>query len=294
MRCPACGSDTSPALPNCTQCNAVLDPPPPGEGVVFPDDASASPGGETVTSLSPEPWNVQQPLSRYPPPVQYPDQQPGRQPGRGSFPDPFQEPAIWQPPAPRQRSPLPYVLAGAGVVLLMAVALAIIFWPSSSSAPPPPAVPGQSSGAAPGTGEQNSPAGDSSAPALNQQAGQVDALLTEMAGTRAELASAVTGGCQIGALESVRSQRQEQLAKARELQVDALENGTAMRDALVRALEAAVASNQRYLDVAPGCPTDDMVSAENARATQAKSEFVEYWRPNAEKAGLQVRSAADI
>jgi len=295
MRCPACGNDTSAALPNCTVCNALLDPPPPDETKVLPGEVShggeSSESGETITSLSPEPWNVQQPL---PPPGQDQFQQPFPPPVQGPWQEPWQEPAIWRPPAPSKRNPLPYVLAGAGVVVLMAAALAIVFWPSSSSAPPIPSVSARSLGATPGTGEESSPAGDSAGPALNQQAGQVDALLTEMAGTRAELASAVTGGCELGPLEAVRSQRQEQLAKARDLRVEALENGTRLRDALVRALEAAVASNQRYLDAAPGCPTDDEVASENARATQAKSEFVEYWRPNAEKAGMQVRTPADI
>jgi hypothetical protein len=104
----------------------------------------------------------------------------------------------------------------------------------------------------------------------------------------------VTGGCQSGPLEQIRSQRQEQLAKAQKLEVDALENGADLRDALVRALQASVESNQRYLDAAPGCPTDDEVRPENERASQAKSEFIEHWRPNAERTNLAVRGSDDI
>jgi len=178
------------------------------------------------------------------------------------------------------------VALGAGVVLLAAVALAIVFWPASTKDPGPPL-------GSPAQQTRSGSSGDA-APRLNQQAGQVDTLLTEMAGTRNELGGAVTGGCQTAALERVRSQREEQLAKARNLQVDALENGPELRDALIRALEAAIESNRRYLAVAPGCPTESEVASVNERASEAKRAFIDYWRPNAERAGLDVRDADEI
>ncbi|WP_395110645.1 hypothetical protein [Actinomadura sp. SCN-SB] len=247
MQCPACGSDTAPALSRCPRCDAPLPAPPP-------------PGDETVTSLSPEPWSIP-------------------------------EPEIWRPPPPPKRSPLPYVALGAGVVLLAAVALAIVFWPASDKDPGPLLGSPAQQTQVPDT--QSGSSGDA-APRLNQQAGQVDTLLTEMAGTRNELGGAVTGGCQTAALERVRSQREEQLAKARNLQVDALENGPELRDALIRALEAAIESNRRYLAVAPGCPTESEVASVNERASEAKRAFIDYWRPNAERAGLDVRDADEI
>jgi hypothetical protein len=216
-----------------------------------------------VTQLSPEPWAIPA------------------------------EPEIWRPPPPPKRSAVPYALGGAGVTALVAVALAIIFWPSSNGGEVPPANSPAQQAQASASVAQSESAGDP-APKLNQQAGQVDTLLTEMAGTRVELGSVVTGGCQSGPLEQIRSQRQEQLAKAQSLEVDALENGADLRDALVRALQASVESNQRYLDAAPGCPTDDEVRPENERASQAKSEFIEHWRPNAERTNLAVRGSDDI
>lgn len=231
-------------------------PPPPGD-----------PTGETTISLSDEPWEHEH----------------------------WPEPEIWDPSSVRRKRTLPYVLIGSGLVALAAIALTIVFWPGSDRSGTPSAnapVP-QSEGAGP----QSTPAGDppsDSGSDLNKQAGQVDALLTEMSSTRSELGSAVTAGCGTADMERIRTQRQEQLGKAKALEVDALDNGTDLRDALVRALEASVESNQRYLDAAPGCPSDDAVRPVNERASAAKREFVGHWRPNAEKAGLAVRDADSI
>ena len=358
MRCPGCGSDTTPALPRCTRCNAPLHPagqddatvsdatvsdptvaapsrtggtarsdestwadtlytpppdpsaspppsgwpstPPSGSGPSGSSPPPASGEGETTISLSEEPWaradqqrtgGAQPPPSRDGETVISLSEEPWEN-------DPWAEPEVWSPDKIRkQRSPLPYVLLGGGVVALIAVALAIIFWPSSSGT----GTPTSNASAPPGNqsaGTQSEPVGDTpgedDGTALNRQAGQVDSLLTEMSSTRSELGSVVTSGCEPSGLERIRTQRQEQLAKAKALDVSALENGTALRDALVRALEASVESNQRYLDVAPGCPSDDDVAPINNRASQAKREFIDLWRPNAEKAGLNVRSADDI
>ncbi|MFF5260149.1 hypothetical protein ACFY4C_14460 [Actinomadura viridis] len=236
-------------------------PPPPGP------PPPGGPTGETTISLSDEPWEAEH----------------------------WPEPEIWDPSSVRRKRVLPYVLIGSGLVALAAIALTIVFWPGSDRSGAPSAnepVP-QSEGAGPQSTPASDPPSDSGAD-LNKQAGQVDALLTEMSSTRSELGSAVTAGCGTTDMERIRTQRQEQLGKAKALDVDALDNGTEMRDALVRALEASVESNQRYLDAAPGCPSDDAVRPVNERASAAKREFVGYWRPNAEKAGLAVRDADTI
>jgi hypothetical protein len=49
MQCLACGSDTNPALPHCTWCNAAL---------TTHSGSPEGPGDETVTQLSPEPWAI--------------------------------------------------------------------------------------------------------------------------------------------------------------------------------------------------------------------------------------------
>ncbi|MGI5417399.1 hypothetical protein [Actinomadura luteofluorescens] len=220
-----------------------------------------APGEERTTHLSPEPWAA----------------------------EPWSEPAIWQPPAPPKRSMLPYFLGAAGVVLLLGVALGIVFWPSGSSTSPPAA-------SEPSTGQ--SPSAASASPAssgdLEAQAGAVNDLLEEMGGTRSELGSVVTQGCPVSGVQRVLDSRRGELEKARALDVSALDNGAEMKAALVRALEASTESNQRYLDGAPGCPSDSEVADVNQRASSAKSEFIGYWNPVAQKAGLPARTEGDI
>lgn len=213
------------------------------------------PSDETVTRLSPEPWA---------------------------------EPAIWQPPAPPQKSRAPLFLAAAGVVLLLGLALGIVFWPSGSSAPAGGGVPSaqQSQGAV--------PAGEANGGDLAAQAGAVNELLNEMGETRSDLGTVVVQGCGTSDLQRVLDARRSQLAKARALKVGALDNGAQLKDALVRALEASTESNQRYVDVSPGCPSEAEVADVNRRATDAKNEFIGYWTPVAEQAGLPARGPGDI
>ncbi|MFP3962592.1 hypothetical protein SMC26_09710 [Actinomadura fulvescens] len=227
-------------------------PPPPYE----------PPPGETQISLSREPWD---------------------------------EPEIWQPPPSRRRKrPLPLILAAAGVVLLVAVASAIVFWPNGSSDDAGPPVP-QQSGNVQQTqaGGEQTPTAATSGPELTEQAGKIDALLTEMVATRSELGSVTGDGeCESSGLRRIRTQRQDQLEKARALDVGALEGGTEMKDALVRALQASVESNQHYLNMAPDCPSQ--ATDADSRASKAKAEFVRHWTPIAEQAGLPARSADAI
>jgi hypothetical protein len=223
------------------------------------------PSDERTTHLSPEPW-------------------------ADHSPEPWAEPAIWQPPAPPKRSRLPYFLGAAGVVLLVGLALGIVFWPSGSDSPPAASEPStQQSQSAPPETESASTGGD-----FDAQAKAVNKLLDEMGTTRSDLGSVVVDGCPADGLQRILDARQGQLEDARGLEVSALDNGTQMRDALVRALEASTESNQRYLDVAPGCPSEGEVSDVNQRASDAKSEFIGYWTPVAEKAGLPARTESDI
>jgi hypothetical protein len=225
------------------------------------------PAEERTTHLSPEPWA-----------------------------EPWTEPAIWQPPAPPKRSTLPYFLGAAGVVLLIGLALGIVFWPSGSGAPPSTASgpsAGQSQGVASASDDptSDSPTGDGD---LDAQAAAVNGLLEEMGGTRSDLGTVVTQGCPVDGVRRVLNARRGQLEKARGLEVGALLNGEEMKAALVRALEASTESNQRYLDTAPGCPSEGEVADVNQRASSAKNEFIGYWNPVAEKAGLPTRGESDI
>ncbi|WP_019632881.1 hypothetical protein [Actinomadura atramentaria] len=278
---------------------------PPGSsgprGLSGPPGAAGSPGPwgppspQESLPLSPEPWN--DPIPVPPPPAEQTTRlsaEPWEQNAWGG------EPPVWQPPPPRRRSsPLPYVLLGVGLVVLLAVAAAIVLWPSGGTsgnggtvAQNSPAVPG-SSPASDTPSDDPSPtgAGDGAA-----QARAVDSLLSEMASTRRSLGAAVEGGCETSSLQSVRDARRAQLSEAQGLTVDGLANGTALRDALVRALQASVTSNERYLEQSPGCPADSdpVISQANDEASAAKREFLGYWNTIAEEQGLTSRSEGDI
>ncbi|WP_147339589.1 hypothetical protein [Actinomadura spongiicola] len=206
-------------------------------------------------------------------------------------PEPWAEPAIWRPPAPPKRSKAPYLLV-AGVVLLVVVALGIVFWPSGSD-------PSAGSGGGGGASTRQSPnvvpeSEPADTQAADAQARAVDVLLADMATTRSDLGTVVVGGCERSGLQRVLDARTSQLEKARALKVDALTGGTQMQEALIRALEASAESNQRYLDVAPGCPPESEVIGVNQRASDAKNEFIGYWSPIARQAGLVERTADDI
>ncbi|SPT51025.1 hypothetical protein [Actinomadura madurae] len=277
MRCPNCGTDTSSGSPTCTRCNAPL--PPSGGGDATVRDPQG--GGVPV----PPPWTLQwgaQADHTTPMP-------PSEERTTHLSPEPWAEPAIWQPPAPPKRGRLPYFLGAAGVVLLIGLALAIVFWPSGSETTPPTASEPSAQQSQSAPSETGSTEGD-----FDAQAKAVDTLLDEMGSTRSDLGTVVVGGCSRGGLQRILNARQGQLDEARNLQVNALDSGEQLKDALVRALEASTESNQRYLDVAPGCPSEGEVSDINRRASDAKTEFIGYWAPVAEKAGLPARTESDI
>ncbi|MEU5992329.1 hypothetical protein ABZ806_25440 [Spirillospora sp. NPDC047418] len=264
-----------------------------------PASPARDPFGEIPVPREPQPppWAGQSPTPWQSPPDYTTPMPPSEERSIPLSPEPWAEPAIWQPPAPPGKSRLPYFLGAAGVVLLIGVALGIVFWPSGSSGPDdPPAAAVQpstpsSGGAVSETGEAGATEGTGDADA---QAGSVDELLDGMGRTRTSLGTVVEEGCTTSGVQRILDERRGQLETARELEVGALNNGTQMKDALVRALEASMESNQRYLDVAPGCPTDDEVSDVNSRASNAKSEFIGYWTPIAEQAGLPARTESDI
>ncbi|MFB4312078.1 hypothetical protein [Actinomadura sp. GTD37] len=292
MRCPNCGTDTSSSSPACMRCNAPLPAPPP-DG----DATARDPFGEVPVPRDPvpPPWAGQGPTPWEPPPDYTTPMPPSDERSTALSPEPWAaEPPIWQPPPPRGKSRLPYFLGAAGVVLLIGVALGIVFWPSGSDTPEnrPAAV--QESGRpseepSQGVVPETEATGDRDA-----QAGAVNELLERMGATRSSLGTVVAEGCTTSGLQRILEERRGQLESARELQVGALDGGDQMKEALIRALEASTASNQRYLDVAPGCPSEGEVADVNQRASSAKSEFIGYWSPIAEQAGLPARGEGDI
>ncbi|TDD27094.1 hypothetical protein E1287_35280 [Actinomadura sp. KC06] len=296
-------------MPRCTRCNAPLSATPPGGDATTPDEPPAPPW--TSSPQGPVLWEAQGPSDplppAQPPPSAPPPEHTTPMPPSADetstllSPEPWavppggpssSEPAIWQPPAPPKTSRVPYFLVAAGVVLLIGLALGIVFWPSGSGTSADPA----SGGGGPSTQQSQDVVPESGTPSgdLDGQAKAVDALLAEMGTTRSDLGSVVVGGCQRSGLQRILDARRSQLEKARALDVTALDSGAQMKDALVRALEASSESNQRYLDVAPGCPSDSEVTDVNQRASDAKNEFIGYWTPIAQQAGLPARTADDI
>ncbi|MFD0901032.1 hypothetical protein [Actinomadura sediminis] len=233
-------------------------------------------------------------------------------PGETSIPlspEPWAEPAIWRPPAPPKRGRGPLVLVVAGGVALALVAFGIVFWPSgsepasgnglssaeSSTAGEGGAGEGAGGGGTAGPGAGATEPEPQSDAAFREQAGAVDGVLADMSGTRADLGSVVIDeDCSVSGIQRVLASRRSQLARARALDVGALDGGAELKDALVRALEASVESNERYAAVAPGCPSPAEVSDVNQRATDAKNEFAGHWAPIAREAGLPARSGDDI
>ncbi|MEV5824893.1 hypothetical protein AB0L25_04895 [Spirillospora sp. NPDC052242] len=244
------------------------------------------------------------------PPQDHTTPMPPGAPGETSIPlspEPWAEPAIWQPPAPPKRSRRPLVLVAAGAVALALIAFGIVFWPSGSD---PASGNGLSSGTSTTgegttgegtTGDTPTPGAEEPEPepqsdaAFREQAEAVDGVLADMGSTRADLGSVVVDeDCSVSGIERVLESRRSQLERARALDVGALDSGAELKDALVRALEASVESNERYAAIAPGCPSPSEVSDVNQRATDAKNEFVGYWAPIAREAGLPARSGDDI
>ncbi|QFG22028.1 hypothetical protein [Actinomadura sp. WMMB 499] len=228
---------------------------------------------------------------------------PPRGSGETSIPlsrEPWAEPAIWQPPAPPKPDRKPLVLVAAGAVALALVAFGIVFWPSGSEPRSGNGLPaaGSSTTGDGSTAPEAEPADEpepQSDAAFREQAGAVDGILADMGATRSDLASVVIDeDCGVAGLERVLESRRSQLERARALDVGALDDGERLKGALVRALEASVESNERYLAVAPGCPSPSEVSDVNGRASSAKNEFVGYWSAIAQEAGLPHRSSDDI
>ncbi|RAY11327.1 hypothetical protein DPM19_30350 [Actinomadura craniellae] len=237
------------------------------------------PPAERTTALSPSPW-----------------EQP--------------EPEMWRPPPPtrhrhrgRRGGGNGYAIAGAvGVVLLFAIAAAIVLWPSGSETPP---------ATDPATGVAPS-AGASAADDSRTQAEAINTLLDDMAGSRSELARAMTDAQRCSGLEGaiptlqkVVEDRERQLGEAEGLAVGALAEGERLKSALTRSLRASLDADRAYVrwaEAERGCTGATPANAHLARggrlstgeATPAKREFLELWAPIAREQGQPPRNEDQI
>jgi hypothetical protein len=192
-------------------------------------------------------------------------------------------------------------------MLAAVVAAGIVFWPTGDSSPqgavsPQTEVTVTTAATSPqGTGSDGT-----------AQATEVNSVLDDMASSRSELGNAMTAAAQCSALsealptiQKVVGEREQQLAKAKSLQVDALGSGDRLKDALTRALQASLDADRAYLkwaDNAQGCsgdtPSDSDFERGNSisenQATPAKAEFLSLWTPVAEAEHQPARDSDHI
>jgi serine/threonine protein kinase len=171
---------------------------------------------------------------------------------------------------------------------------------SSATTPPP------SSTAAPTT----SPATTSplSTATASTQAAAVSTLLATGSGSSVTLTDAVNnvGSCtdlsgSIDSINAVRDQRQAEYSQAQSLTTDALQNGTALKSDLTKALSFSLKADDDYLAWAqqqsvscqPGSPPAHASTAGN-KALSYKTLFVGLWNPQAPTYGLPTTSVAKI
>ncbi|WP_157429944.1 hypothetical protein [Actinomadura oligospora] len=281
--------------------NAAYDPGAAyNPGAAYAPNAAYDPGA--AYGPPPEPWGGGAGLSATPPP---PPDAPGV-PGEHTItlsPEPWAaEPQVWSPPPPpeRKKGP-PYLLIATGLVVLAAIALGIVFWPNGSgkadrAGSTSPATTQETSQVTTQGQPSETPSPTASSPSgdLTEQAGKVNSLLDDMSSTRGNLQTVLTDGCETAGLQRIKGERQSELSTAQGLDVSAVDGGQQLKDALVRALQASVASNAKYIELSPGCPSDSDVADVNQQATDAKREFIGLWNPVATKAGLSPRSEAGI
>ncbi|MDX6430949.1 MAG: hypothetical protein QOE54_3315 [Streptosporangiaceae bacterium] len=185
-----------------------------------------------------------------------------------------------------------------------AVAACIAFWPTAGSAPQGAVSP-----------QTIATSADTPAPGASSgiaQAIEVNSVLDDMASSRSELGNAMTAAATCSALadalptiQKVVGERERQLAKAKSLEVSALDSGDRLKDALTRALQASLDADRAYLKWATnaqGCsgdtPSDSDLGRGNSisenQATPAKEEFLGLWTPIARQEGQPGRDRDHI
>lgn len=224
-----------------------------------------------------------------------------------ALPPPPVVPVAEPSPAPARPSWYrPLLIAG---TLTLVAALAVAVTVAVLRAGPPAPVPTPGASAATGSPSGSTPEGtigrervvavaDSDA---RKAAARVEKLLGGMGATRALLGDLTNLNCPPKGMLRAHGQRARQLETARGLRLDALPGGTALRDALVEALDKSVKALEQYLLRAPGCPPDGDVYPYNKAARDAKVRFVLRWRevirwggPEFAGLGLEQRDADTI
>jgi hypothetical protein len=201
----------------------------------------------------------------------------------------------WQPVAPRpQRTYLLVGLLAAVLVICVAVG-GYLLWPKDSSTSGAFNQPNDSA-------QQEAPVPSSEKTSSGQdgatEAAAVDSLLDEMAASRGRVTK-VTFGCarvaaDVSLLRTAISDRQTQLTEAESLEVDAIDGGLELKDAIRNALQTSITYSRAAADwLAGDCGPgfSSALSTESVAVTQAKVALVNLWRPIAAQYGLAQRNS---
>ncbi|MEU4226725.1 hypothetical protein AB0F17_20710 [Nonomuraea sp. NPDC026600] len=144
-----------------------------------------------------------------------------------------------------------------------------------------------------------------------RQAAKLDDLLTNSHSARSSLSEAIARASKCESdgrdtIQSITTNRRDQLSLARALDVTALPGGPALKEALVEALDASYEADAAFLSWArrhlgKGCtaaiaqdPDYQRGLDRSGTAQAAKARFVEAWRPLAETYDLTRWKADDI
>ncbi|MBC6460341.1 hypothetical protein [Actinomadura sp. HBU206391] len=195
------------------------------------------------------------------------------------------------------RASKPLILAVAGLVAVALVAVALVMWPDGGKDPSAQRTPAAVQSTA-----------KSANPAARQQAAAVNSLLNLSAASRGELGRALASAkrCKglpnaIAGMQRVAQQRQQQVARAQTLKVNALSNGTQLRAHLAKSIQISLDVDRAYLawaQRARGCKGRPKADANYQRggqlsnqATVSKQRFATLWTPVAREQRLRPRTA---
>jgi hypothetical protein len=279
------GDETKPAPPR--ESWRVEPPVPP-----VPTEPVPAPPGTVPVGVG---AGAEPPASLFLPPV-----------GATPFPGPARVPA-------RRSSSAAWLVGFAAVILVGLIVLMSVVAQSGGSTVTPNSgvtVPAAASPLESSPADASPPSGQTGG---QSEAQAVDALLDKAAASRSGLSTAideildcsdVSGGA--FTLQTITSDRESQLGEAQSLQVDALQNGDDMKNALVNALSDSLDADRAFLSWArdtesSGCSgsapiTSDYHRGENdsAAAGREKTTFVGLWNPIATSYLLTTRDDDDI